>query len=105
VTAERIFADLAAELLPEPGVEEGTGFGTNPGLRTGGKIFAMAVRGELVYKLPRERCEQLAATGRAHHFVVGGREMREWIAFDALDGGDDFLVLAREARAFVASAA
>jgi hypothetical protein len=104
MTAEQIFADLAAEFLPEPGVEEGTGFGNNPGLRTGGKIFAMAVRGELVFKLPPERCVELAATGRAHPFTVGKREMREWIAFEVLDDGDDFAALAGEARAFVAAA-
>lgn len=101
-TAEQIFADLSAELLAEPGVEEGTGFGANPGLRTGGKIFAMAVRGELVFKLPPDRCKELAASGRAHPFAVGKREMREWIAFETLDG-DDFAALAREAHDFVSS--
>jgi hypothetical protein len=62
----------------------------------------MAVRGEVVFKLPPERCEELAATGRAHPFSVGKREMREWIAFRELAGGDDFAALAREARKFVA---
>ncbi|MBS1879099.1 MAG: hypothetical protein JST31_06265 [Actinobacteria bacterium] len=104
MSAEAIFAAIAAELLPEPGVEEGTGFGTNPGLRSGGRIFAMVVRGELVYKLPAARCEELAGGGRAHLFVVGKREMREWVAFEVLDGDDDFLGLAREARAFVSGA-
>jgi len=102
MTAEEIVADLAAELLPEPDVEEGTGFGNNPGLRSGGKIFAMAVRGELVFKLPPDRCAELAATGNAHPFAVGKREMHEWIAFERLDGGEDFAALAREARAFAA---
>lgn len=100
-SAEQIFEGIAAELLPETGVEEGTGFGSNPGLRSGGKIFAMAVRGELVYKLPPDRCAELAATGRAHFFTVGKREMKEWIAFEQLDRGDDFTALAREARKFV----
>jgi len=102
MTAEQILADLRAELLPEPDVEEGTGFGSNLGLRTGGKIFAMEVRGEVVFKLPPGRCEALVAGGNARFFVVGKREMREWIAFDTLDGGEDFAGLAREARAFVA---
>ena len=39
------FDAIANELLGEPGVDEGTGFGNNPGLRVGGKIFAMEVDG------------------------------------------------------------
>jgi hypothetical protein len=94
-----MFDDIANELLSEPGIDEGTGFGTNPGLRVGGKIFAMEVRGKLVVKLPAERCEELVAAGGAEPFVVGRRQMREWVAVEP--GAHDWPALAREALAFV----
>jgi hypothetical protein len=93
-----MFEDIANELRAEPGIDEGTGFGTNPGLRVGGKIFAMEVRGKLVVKLPAERCEALVAQG-AEPFVVGRRQMREWVAVEP--GAHDWAALAREALAFV----
>ena len=98
VNPEVEFDALANGLLGEPGIDEGTGFGTNPGLRVGGKIFAMLVRGKLVVKLPAERCEQLAAEG-AEPFVVGRRTMREWVMVEP--GAHDWPTLAREALAFV----
>jgi TfoX/Sxy family transcriptional regulator of competence genes len=71
------------------------------GLRVGGKIFAMLVRGDLVVKLPRERVDALIAAGRGHAFDPrrDGRLMKEWLVFQ----GDDppWLDLAREAYAFV----
>jgi hypothetical protein len=93
-----MFDEVANDLLGEPGVDEGTGFGTNPGLRVGGKIFAMEVRGKLVVKLPAERCQALVAEG-AEPFVVGKRRMREWVAVEP--GVHDWRALAREALAFV----
>jgi hypothetical protein len=99
VNPEVEFDSIANELLAEPGIDEGTGFGTNPGLRVGGKIFAMLVRGQLVVKLPAERCDALAAGGGAEPFVVGRRTMREWVAVEP--GADDWAALAREALAFV----
>jgi TfoX/Sxy family transcriptional regulator of competence genes len=79
----------------EPGVEQGTGF-RSPGLRLNGKIFAMLVDGELVVKLPRERCQELVAAG-GRPFRSGGREMREWVVVQ----GGDWVALAEEAHAFV----
>jgi hypothetical protein len=71
------------------------------GLRVGGKIFAMLVRGDLVVKLPRERVDALVAAGRGHAFDPrhDGRLMKEWLVFP----GDDppWVDLAREAYAFV----
>jgi YjbR len=93
-----MFDAIANQLLGEPGVDEGTGFGTNPGLRVGGKIFAMEVRGKLVVKLPAARCEELVEQG-AEPFVVGKRQMREWVAVEP--GAHDWPALAREALAFV----
>ncbi len=75
------FDRLAERYLPLPGVTEGTGFGGNAGLRTGGKIFAMIVRGALVVKLPRERVDALVEAGTAERFQPGtGRTMKEWAA-------------------------
>ena len=93
------FDAIASELLGEPGVDEGTGFGSNPGLRVGGKIFAMVVDGELVLKLPAERCAELKEAGGASTFQVGKRQMREWVSVEP--GAHDWAALSREALAFV----
>lgn len=97
---EAAFEALAATLLPEPDVEEGTGFGTNPGLRTRHKIFAMLHDGELVVKLPAERCAELVKADRARPFEIGHRTMREWIRVAEVDE-QEWLRLARESRAYV----
>lgn len=99
--ADRRFAAVAARFRDEPDVTEGTGFGTIPGLRRGGKIFAMLARGRLVVKLPRERVDHLVASGTAERFDPGhGRLMKEWASV-ALDGPEDWEALAAEARRFV----
>jgi len=90
---------ISDELLAEPDVEEGTGFGSKPGLRVGGKIFAMEIDGRLVVKLPAERCAELVDAGGAELFVIGKRQMREWVAVEP--GAHDWDVLAREALGFV----
>jgi TfoX/Sxy family transcriptional regulator of competence genes len=74
------------------------------GLRIGGKIFAMLVRGDLVVKLPRERVDALVAAGRGHAFDPrrDGRLMREWLVFQGND--PSWVDLAREAYAFVGGA-
>jgi len=63
----------------KPGVHEGTGFGSNQGLRLEGKIFAMVVRGALVAKLPRAQVDALVDAAQGTRFVVGGRQMKEWV--------------------------
>ena len=92
------FDAIANELLTEPGVDESTGFGSNPGLRVGGKIFAMEVDGRLVVKLPAERVTALSEAN-AEPFVIGRRTMREWVS--VAPGAHDWNALAREALAFV----
>jgi TfoX/Sxy family transcriptional regulator of competence genes len=74
------------------------------GLRVGGKIFAMLVRGDLVVKLPRERVAALVAAGRGQAFDPrhDGRLMKEWLVFE--DDDPSWVDLAREAHAFVAGA-
>ena len=99
--AAAAFAQVVAALAREPGVTEGTGFGSNPGLRAGGAIVAMLVRDALVVKLPADRCAALIASGDAEPFRVGQRAMREWTSMRTVDLAG-WLALAREALAFAA---
>jgi TfoX/Sxy family transcriptional regulator of competence genes len=93
------FAAITAPLLREPEITQGTGFGSRPGLRVEGKIFAMLVDDEMVVKLPADRCAQLVAAGGARPFDRGqGRPMREWIC---VADADEWPELAREALGFV----
>ncbi len=102
--ASPAFDKLAAELLAEGGVEDGSqsgrrGFGSN-GLKVAGKLFAMPVKGRLVLKLPRDRVAALVASGSGEFFDPGhGRLMREWIALDLPER--EWKSLAREARDYV----
>ena len=102
---EQLFQRLADRFLDQPGVSEGTGFGSNPGLRVGAKIFAMLSReGELVVKLPRERVDQLVARGAAERFDPrrDGRLMKEW-ATSPVRRSREWPKLAAEALEFVRS--
>jgi hypothetical protein len=104
MSAADSFATIADCLLREQGVDEGTGFGSNPGLRVGSKIFAMLVRDELVLKLPADRCEVLVLADAAVPFERGqGRPLREWVVVGA-DVEGDWLALARESLEFVRGA-
>jgi hypothetical protein len=100
---DRLFASIAESELSRPGVTAGTGFGRSEGLRISGKIFAMLVRGELVVKLPRDRVEDLTASGVGHQFDPGhGRLMKEWVSVTP-NAGRRWRKLVEEARAFVAT--
>lgn len=102
--AGRRFQRLAGRFLADPAVSQGTGFGSNPGLRVGGKIFAMLVRGELVVKLPTEQVDHLVASEAGTRFDAGkGRPMKEWVAISA-QRGSDWERLADDALQFVRSA-
>jgi len=71
------------------------------GLKVGGKIFAMLVRGDLVVKLPRERVSELVDAGIGQQFDPrrDGRLMKEWVV---LAGNDPpWVEVAREAYEFV----
>ena len=101
VSAEERFAAIAEKQLRTSGVTTGTGFGRNPGLRIGGKIFAMLVKEELVVKLPKDRVAELSDAGVGHHFDPGhGRVMKEWLSVPA-SAGRRWVSLVEEARAFV----
>jgi YjbR len=99
--AEDAFAAVAGRFVAEPDVDHGTGFGSAPGLRVGGKIFAMLPHGELVVKLPADRCAALVEAGGARPFVIGKRTMREWLVVEGVDL-DAWNALTDEAHAFVA---
>lgn len=75
------------------------------GLKVDGKIFAMLVRGELVVKLPRERVDALAGSGRGRRFDPrgDGRLMKEWLVLEGPE--PSWLDLTREAYRFVGGAA
>lgn len=98
---EDAFETVAAALLSESDVDGGTGFGTNSGLRSGGRIFAMLVGGDLVVKLPADRCGEMVAAGTAQVFEVGQRSMREWVRIADVDE-TRWRQLAQEARGYVA---
>jgi hypothetical protein len=98
-TAEEAFETVAEALLREPDTAAGTGFGSNPGVRVGGKIAAMLVGGRLVVKLPAERCQELIASG-AEPLSMGTRTTREWVSLGP-EREPEWLPLAREALAFV----
>jgi hypothetical protein len=96
------FEAILARFDGEPDIEQGTGWGQSPGLRVRGKIFAMLIDGELVVKLPAERCAELVAAGHGRLFRSGSREMREWVVVGE-ERADDWLRLAEDAHAFVGS--
>ncbi len=105
--AEELFEQLAARFLADPAVTEGTGFGATPGLRVGGRIFAMLGReGELIVKLPKDRVEELVASGDGARFDPrnDGRLMKEWVTIPVRHG-PGWQDLANEAFGFVRSAA
>ncbi len=96
------FDSIARTLLKDVRITHSQMFGS-PGLKVGGKVFAMLYKGKLVIKLPQTRVKALVATGDGELFDPGhGRLMKEWVA-----GGQgakaEWLPLVREARDFVAS--
>jgi hypothetical protein len=95
-----VFEAAAARKRAESDVEPGTGFGANPGLRSGGKIFAFLSEGQLVVKLSADRCSSLVQQGKASSFAIGSRRMREWVRIPA-DAEAEWEALMREARTYV----
>jgi hypothetical protein len=98
--AEAAFEVLAERYAGQPGIDRGTGFGSAPGLRADRKIFAMLPHGELVVKLPADRCAAMVAAGEGRLFQVGRRTMREWLVVDGVDGAR-WAALADDALAYV----
>lgn len=99
--ADTLFKPVVKALLGDPRVAQSRMFGS-PGLKIGGKVFAMLVKGKLVVKLPRERVEALVVSGEGEYFDPGhGRLMKEWVAFGAR-AKSGWISRAKEARDFVA---
>lgn len=81
-------------------VEPGRMFGS-PGLKVGGKVFAMLVKERLVVKLPKARVDELVRDGFGEYFDPGhGRLMKEWLSAPA-GGQADWVELARSALTYV----
>jgi hypothetical protein len=90
-----------ASVTPPSGDKQGK-FGAS-GLKVGGKLFAMLSKGELVVKLPKQRVDELVASGTGTPFDPGhGRVMKEWITISPRHGRD-WGNFAAEARQFVAA--
>lgn len=102
-TIDPRFRPLVAAFSPDRRVTSGKMMASF-GLRVDGKIFAMLVRGELVTKLPRERVNELVASGQGRQFDPGhGRLMKEWVVLESPDV--PWLELAQEAYRFVGGGA
>lgn len=92
---------LAAGVLDDPRVSEGTGFGASRGLRVNGKIFAIFQADGLVVKVPKARVDVILAAGDGVRFDSGhGRLMKAWVKVPVTQTGGEQLLL--EARDFVA---
>ena len=101
VAAAESFAGLVEVYRSDPDITAGTGFGSAPGLRVHGRIFAMMPSRDLVVKLPPQRCADLVAAGTGRPFEAGrGRPMREWVAI-GVDAIHTWPALVAEALAFV----
>lgn len=99
--AGELFASIVRTFANDRAISQSRMFGS-PGLKIGGKVFAMLVKGRLVVKLPKERVESLVASRKGEYFDPGhGRLMKEWVAMKA--SGKNWLDLAKEAREFVAA--
>jgi hypothetical protein len=100
--AADLYEAVAQAVEHDPPSERDRGFGAGA-LKVNGKIFAMLADENLVVKLPRGRVEELIKAGEGAPFDPGhGRVMREWVTVSPV-AGVQWIPLAEEARAFVAS--
>lgn len=85
MSVERRFAEVCDRLLAGGQVESGRMLRAT-GLKTAGKFFAFATKGELVVKLPAERVRMLIASGEGHACEPHeGHPMREWVCLAPAD--------------------
>jgi hypothetical protein len=80
-SARDAFGHIADRLLREPGLQAGTGFSTDPGLRSFGRLFAMLRDDALVVRLPAGRADELVQAGIASRFYdSAGPRLKPWVA-------------------------
>jgi len=98
------FAQIVTRLASEPGIQQGTGFSADPGLRADGKLFAMLRDSELVLRLAATHADQLVRSRRAARFYpLGHARLAQWVAVPAsqaeiwLQTTEDALAYARGA--------
>lgn len=107
LSPEACYGKIVTTLADKSGVARGKpgkkGFGSSA-LCVNDKIFAMlSSKDKFVVKLPKERVDEVVASGKGRRFEPGrGRVMKEWLEVEAVNK-DEWLALAKEARAFVAS--
>ena len=97
-----LFWQLVGELQAEDGrVHEGRIMSSRCA-RVDGEFLAMCARQEwgLVVKLPRQRVDELVASGEGRPFSPNGRVFREWVCVPDVDG-ERWAALLREGVAFV----
>ncbi len=108
-TTAKHFDEVVEALRDYPGVTipsvsaTSKKFGSS-GLRIDNKIFAMiSSKGQFVVKLPRERVNDLVASGIGEYFDPGhGRLMKDWLVVKP-GFVEKWLPLAREAMEFMDS--
>lgn len=102
MTSEERFQAVVEALQVRTDVTVGRMFGS-PGLKVGGKVFSMLVKGKLVVKLPWQRVEALIAAGNGEYFDPGhGRPSKEWVAIQPNDE-PHWLDMSEQAMNFVTS--
>ncbi|MBI3302714.1 MAG: TfoX/Sxy family protein [Deltaproteobacteria bacterium] len=98
-----LFESIINTLTSNPEITTSKMFGSQ-GLKIGGKVLAMLVKGKLVVKLPLQRVDELIASGKGTRFDPGhGRIMKEWVAIEPRTY-EDWLKLVEEARDYLSSA-
>ena len=104
LNADTLWASIAQKMLKHLGVTHAKMFGV-PGIKTGEKMFAMSVKGELIVKLSKERVDAIVASKKGKHFYHlydKSRVMKEWVAIGKKNKRD-WTKLAQEAKDFVTS--
>ena len=104
LNADTPWASIAQKMLKHRGVTHAKMFGVS-GIKTGGKMFAMSVKGELIVKLPKGRVDAFVASKkgkRFYHLFDKSRVMKEWVAIGQKNKRN-WIKLAQEAKDFVTS--
>lgn len=95
------FEDVVAAMVDSSDSKRSRLFGM-PCLKARGKAFAGLHHGAMVFKLRGEAHARALGLAGAHLFdPMGGRPMKEWVVVPA-EHAEQWEVLAREARAYVA---